>query len=266
MSARNQLADAELRLSYTKVVASWPETESSSSEFRYVGSRLASEGQLVTANTALFELVSIDPLLVEVDVIEKDYPKFYPGMEASLATEAFPGQTFKAKVLRVSPVLSSASRQARIEMEVENKDLRLKPGMYADVTFVFNEHQDAWSVSEDVPFRRHDGYVVFVANRETGTVSLVPVELGLVEGGRVELLGVEKIDGPVVTLGQHLLQDGQSYKVAGGEEPQEIPESSLAAPRNASEGSPGIASGSSPGKATETASDTAPEAQPGGAS
>ena len=219
LAARNQLADAELRLSYTKVVASWPESAGVPSEFRYVGARLASEGQLVTANTHLFELVSIDPLLVEVDVIEKDYPKFFPGMEASLSTEAFPGQTFKAKVLRVSPVLSSDSRQARMELEVDNHDLKLKPGMYADVTFVFDEHQDVWSVAEDVPFRRQDGYVVFVADQAKGEVSLVPVELGLQENGRVELVGVKEINGPVVVLGQHLLQDGQAYRVAGGEEP-----------------------------------------------
>jgi multidrug efflux pump subunit AcrA (membrane-fusion protein) len=91
--------------------------------------------------------------------------------------------------------------------------------MYADVTFVFDERQDVWSVGEDVPFRRQDGYVVFVADRSAGTVSMVPVELGLVDGGRVELVGVERIDGPVVILGQHLLQDGQGYRVAGGEEP-----------------------------------------------
>jgi RND family efflux transporter MFP subunit len=229
LSARNQLADAELRLSYTKVAASWPESKGKSSGYRYVGSRLASEGQLVTANTPLFELVSIDPLLVEVDVIEKDYPKFYPGMETTLSTEAFPGQSFKAKVVRVAPVLSSDSRQARLELEVENPDLRLKPGMYADVLFVFNERQDVWSVGEDVPFRRQDGYVVFVADPKTGTVAQLPVELGLLDGGRVELVGVKSIDGPVVVLGQHLLHNGQGYRVAGGGGPPGEPAAAPAA-------------------------------------
>jgi multidrug efflux pump subunit AcrA (membrane-fusion protein) len=238
-SARNQLADAELRLSYTRVVANWPGGGSGGAgDHRYVGSRLVSEGQLVTANTNLFELVSIDPLLVEVDVIEKDYPKFYPGMEASLSTEAFPGETFTARVVRVAPVLSSDSRQARLELEVANSDLRLKPGMYADVVFVFDEHPDVWSVSEDVPFRRSDGFVVFVADPAAGTVSMVPVELGLVEQGRVELVGVSGIDGPVVILGQHLLQDGQGYKVAG--DPAEAP-----AGTGAGSGGPGGGEGQS---------------------
>lgn len=212
-SASNQLADAELRLSYTRVVASWPEAGLGGP--RYVGSRLADEGQLVTANTPLFELVSLDPLLVVVDVIEKDYPKFFVGMEARLSTEAFPGQTFTAKVLRVAPVLSSDSRQARLELEVANPSLLLKPGMYADVVFVFNERQNVWSVAEDVPFRRQDGFVIFEADSETGTVSQVRVNLGLVEDGRVELVDADPINKRVVTLGQHLLQDGQNFRVAG---------------------------------------------------
>jgi multidrug efflux pump subunit AcrA (membrane-fusion protein) len=212
-SSRNQLAEAELRLSYTKVVASWPEQKPG--EYRYVSSRLVSEGQLVTANTPLFEMVSLDPLLVVVDVIEKDYPKFSVGMEASLTTEAFRGEVFKGRVIRMAPVLSNDSRQARLELEVANPDLKLKPGMYANVSFVFSEHKGVWSVAEDVPFRRQDGFVIFKADLETGLVKLVPVNLGLNENGRVELVGVESLDTPVVTLGQHLLQDGQPFKVAG---------------------------------------------------
>jgi multidrug efflux pump subunit AcrA (membrane-fusion protein) len=217
-SASNQLLDAELKLSYTQVAASWPNEDSANEnldDFRYVGTRLVNEGQLVAPNSPLFDIVSLNPLLVEVDVIEKDYPKIHVGMEATISTEAFPTETFKGKVLRIAPVLSSDSRQARLELLVDNQDLKLKPGMYANVVFVFNEHENVWSVDVDTPFRKQDGYIIFVADKSTGTVKMINVELGLVENGMVELVGVPSIDGPVVVLGQHLLQDGQLFKVAG---------------------------------------------------
>jgi multidrug efflux pump subunit AcrA (membrane-fusion protein) len=219
-SANNQLADANLRLSYTNLTATWvnKDPNDQGSGFRYVGARLADEGQLVTANTPVMELVSLDPLLVVVDVIEKDYPKIVPGLMATVGTEAFPGQGFQAQVTRVAPVLSADTRQARVEMEVANPDLLLKPGMFAEVVFVFSERQGVWSVDHDVPFRRSEGYVVYVADPQKGVVKQIPVELGLVENGRVELLGVSDIDGPIVTLGQHLLQDGQAYKTPGEKE------------------------------------------------
>jgi multidrug efflux pump subunit AcrA (membrane-fusion protein) len=215
-AANNQLADAALRLSYTRLSAVWPQEESAKDdEYRYVGSRQVDEGQLITANTAIMELVALDPLLVVVDVIEKDYPKIVPGLEATIRTEAYPGQDFSGRVVRVAPVLSADTRQARVELEVANSELQLKPGMFAEVVFVFNERVDVWSVDHDVPFRRTEGYVIFVADPKTNKVKQIPVELGLVENGRVELLGVPAIGGPVVTLGQHLLKDGQSYKTPG---------------------------------------------------
>jgi multidrug efflux pump subunit AcrA (membrane-fusion protein) len=139
-------------------------------------------------------------------------------MEAELRTEAHPDQEFKAKVVRVAPVLSADSRQARVELEVANPGHLLKPGMYAEVIFVFGRRDGVWSVEDDVPFRRHDGYVIFVADQASGKVSQVPVELGLREGNRVELRGLGSVSGPVVTLGQHLLQDGQPFKVPGHSE------------------------------------------------
>jgi len=212
-AARSQLADAELKLSYTQVNADWPEDD-----HRYIGRRLVEEGGLVTANTPIFTLVSLDPLLVVVEVLEKDYPRLRVGQEADLRTEAWPGETFRARVARVAPVLSAETRQARVELEVGNPDQRLKPGMFAEVVFVFKEVENVWSVPLDVPLRRQEGFVIFVADPESKTVRLLPVTLGLVDGGRVELLDVPPLDRPVVFLGQHLLADGQAYHLAPSEE------------------------------------------------
>ena len=206
--AKSQLADADLRLSYTKINSTWPEDGP-----RFVAERMADEGALLTPNTPIFSIVSLDPLLVVVEVIEKDYPKIRIGQEAELRTEAWPGEIFKGRVLRVAPVLSATSRQARVELEVANPDLRLKPGMFSEVIFIFKEIQNVWSVPQDVPFRRRDGFVIFVADPANKTVEMRPVTLGLAENGMVELVDAAAIDGPVIFLGQHLLEDGMNYRL-----------------------------------------------------
>lgn len=216
--AESQLADAALRLSYTEINATWPEEGP-----RWIGERLADEGDLLTANTPFLSVVSLNPLLVVVEVIERDYPKIRNGQVAELRTEAFPGEVFTGRVVRVAPVLSANTRQARVELEVSNKDLRLKPGMFTEVRFIFKEVENVWSVPQDVPFQRAEGLVIFVADPDNGTVKLQTVELGLVEDGRVELVGSPPIDGPVVFLGQHLLEDGQAYSVPGGSYPGKAP-------------------------------------------
>ncbi len=52
-----------------------------------------------------------------------------------------------------------------------------------------------------------------MADPETHTVKMLPVTLGLADRGRVELVDSPPIDGPVVFIGQHLLEDGQGYKL-----------------------------------------------------
>ena len=208
--SKSQLSDAELQLSYTKVNAIWPDDNP-----RWVGERLVNEGDLLAANSPILTVVGLDPLLVVVDVIEKDYPKIKMGQEAELRLEGWPKEVFKARVVRIAPVLSPSTRQARVELEVSNADLRLKPGMFAELAFIFKEYPQVWSVPQDVPFRRQQGFVIFVADEKTKTVSMRPVKLGLVEDGWVELLDSPPLNSPVVFLGQHLLEDGLSYQLPG---------------------------------------------------
>ena len=70
--------------------------------------------------------------------------------------DAFPGEKFKGRIARVSPVLDPATRTAPMEVEIPNTDNRLKPGMYAKVLLTIEERKDttlvpeggAWSTSK----------------------------------------------------------------------------------------------------------------------
>ena len=215
--AESQLADAALRLSYTQIRAHWAGTEP-----RFIAERKADEGDLLSANTPILTVVSLNPLLVVVEVIEKDYPKIQIGQKAALRTEAWPGETFQAKVVRVAPVLSENTRQARVELEVENPDFKLKPGMFTEVLFTFKEIKNVWSVPQDVPFRRSEGFVIFLADPETKTVRLQTVELGLIEGDMIELVNAQPVKLPIVFLGQHLLEDGFEYRLPPSSEKKPV--------------------------------------------
>ena len=54
--------------------------------------------------------------------------------------DAFPGETFKGRIARISPVLDPATRTAQIEVEIDNPQVRLKPGMYAKVDLTVEHH------------------------------------------------------------------------------------------------------------------------------
>lgn len=207
--AEAALETARIRHSYTQVTADWSEEDS----LRRVAERHVDEGQMVAANQALFLVVQMDPIVAVITVTERDYGQLRPDLEARLRTDALPGETFTGRVVRVSPVFQASSRQARVEIELPNPESRLKPGMFVRATLTFRRVDEALAVPEDALTRRRDRDGVFVLDADGTRVRWVAVTPGIRSGGWVELLDAE-VTGRVVTLGQHLIDDGSAVVMA----------------------------------------------------
>lgn len=205
--AESAVETARIRRSYTRVTASWPEDD----DQRVVAERFVDAGDTVSANAPLVSVVQIDPLIAQVYVAERDYDRLNVGQKAKLSTDAFPGETFDANIVRIAPVFRQASRQAAVELHVSNIDHRLKPGMFARVEIVLGEVKDATIVPESAIVKR-DFMGVFIVNEKEKTVTLHEVTLGITDRGRVQITG-DQIEGRVVTLGQQLLDTGSAITI-----------------------------------------------------
>lgn len=93
------------------------------------------DGAAVTMGQRLFRVAELDDIWVEADVYESDLPRITRGLAASITLDYLPGKTFEGKVSFVYPFLDPASRTGRVRIALSNKDLALKPDMYATVTF-----------------------------------------------------------------------------------------------------------------------------------
>jgi len=206
--AEAELQTAKIRLGYTTVVATWDK----GSDERYVGERFVEEGAMVSANTALLSVVDLNPMLAVVNATEKDYARLRPGQPITLTTDAYPGERFTGSVSRIAPVFSEASRQARVEMTVNNSDQRLKPGMFVRVQAVLERVADAVIVPVEAITRRQGRDVVFVTDAGGKTVSLQPVQTGIRDRDRVQIVGVPP-GKQVVVLGHQLLGDDSKISV-----------------------------------------------------
>ncbi|MGD8882138.1 MAG: efflux RND transporter periplasmic adaptor subunit, partial [Desulfobacterales bacterium] len=191
---------------------------------RVVGERYVDEGAMLAPNTPIVSILDIGTLIAVINVIERDYPKIQAGLEAVISTDAFPGQTFSGRVVRIAPLLMEKSREARIEIEISNKQRRLKPGMFVRVQIEFQQHENATVVPIAALVKRNGQQGVFELDRSEKKAHFVPVELGIVNGTQAEILNPPLSDA-VVTLGQHLLEDGSKIIL-----PDETPREP--APRN----------------------------------
>jgi len=209
------LKAAQVRLSYTKIRAWWED----GSGPRVVGERFVDEGAMLKANDPIVSVLEIQTLTGVIHVIERDYSEVRVGQETLMTTDAFPGKTFTGKIVRVAPLLKEASREARVEIEVPNRDGLLKPGMFIRAQIEFARHQNATVVPSAALAKRNGQQGIFVADTQNRKAHFVPVTVGVVNAQLAEVVK-PPLSGYVVTLGQHLLEDGASITL-----PEALPKS-----------------------------------------
>lgn len=205
--AQASLDTARIRLGYTRVRADW----SGGDDERVVAERFVDGGATVPANTPLFSIVEVDPVLAVVFVAERDYGRLAVGQRVELTTDAAPGRVFEGRVVRIAPIFRRTTRQARVEVEVPNTDELLKPGMFVRAALELERDEDATYVPLAALTEREGASGVFLLAADGASVRWQPVEPGIVEGERA---GVQDdLTGRVVVLGQALCEDGARVSV-----------------------------------------------------
>ena len=198
------LEAAKVRLSYTKISASWEEGINP----RVVGERFVHEGAMLTPNAPILSVLEINPLLAIIHITDKDYFRVKPGQSALISSDALPDETAAGKIVRIAPLLKETSREARIEIEFDNPEGLFKPGMFINVQIEFATHENSTVVPVSSVVKRNEQQGIFMADPENNIAQFVPVTVGISTNELAEITEPSNIEGQVVTLGQHLLADG----------------------------------------------------------
>lgn len=208
--AQSSLKTEQIREGYTKVTADW----SGGDNYRVVAERYVDEGQTVAANTPLLLIVELHPIIGVVFVTEKDYGYLKPGQHVSLKTDACPGEVFTGTIKRIAPVFRKTTRQARVEMAIDNSNFHLKPGMFIKAAVTMKQVSHAVIVPEQALTRRNDRQGLFLVTSDGKSVVWKKVRTGIREGNRIQVEG-DGISGKVVILGQQMVDDGARIYIPG---------------------------------------------------
>lgn len=215
--AQVKLAEAELRttdvkLGYTRVVADWDGPD----EERVIGQRYRDPGNLVMTTTPILSVLDIKTVKAVISVSEKEFPRIRLDGVAEVSTDAFPGRVFHGRIKRIPQELGMLSREAEIEVVIDNKDRILKPGMFVRVSIEFQRHEHAVAAPLAAVIRRDDGSRgVYVVNEDRDQVAFQRVTEGIIDGSLVELINCDNLmNKEVVVLGQHLLKEGMNIRIA----------------------------------------------------
>jgi HlyD family secretion protein len=158
-----------------------------------------------SSNTPILTVIATAKLRVVIPVPDRDVPYIEPGKPATLTFDALPGVTYqtsgnnKVVVTRISNAEDYQTRLMRVEVDVENKDGRLKQGMYGRATLILTEGTPgALHIPSAALSSRTDGggSVRVVRN---GKIETTPVKYGSDNGIDVEILAGLSLQDQVVT-------------------------------------------------------------------
>lgn len=203
---------ARIRLSHTRVHALWRDKKAR----MVVGERFVDEGALLSANTPIVSLIEISSLIAEIHVTERDYYKLKVGQSVAVTAEAIRNRRMSGRIARIAPLIKESSREARVEIIVDNPGGVLKPGLFVRAEILFAAHPNAVVVPQSAVVNRNGVTGVFWADLDKQQARFIPVEPGIDHQGLVEIVK-PKLSGNVVTIGHHLLEDGSAILVPGQE-------------------------------------------------
>lgn len=186
-------------------------------------------GQLVQNGTELMTLVDVDPIRLQVQVLEGELAHLRPGGKAEVRFSAFPEEVFAGEIETINPLVEQETRTARVTVLVPNPGGRILPGMYARVLIEAQRIPDRILVPRSAILERDRRTMLFV--HEDGKAKWRYVTTGLENEEYVEIVAnpeTEMVEpGEVVLTGGHftLTHDANvrlvdDYRSAEGGRPQ----------------------------------------------
>ena len=205
---RAQIAQNEARLDELRIARADATIRSPVDGF--VAKRHLDPGAYASTNTPVVSVVDIHRVKLVAQIVERDFRRVLAGARTRTSVDAYPGEVFEGEVARVAPVLHPVTRTAEVEVEIPNEDFRLKPGMYTRVEVATDRRVDTLVVPRTALVEKGGVRGVFtIQSTAAGEIAaFVPVETGLQDTERVEILAGVSEGQDVITTGAPGLADG----------------------------------------------------------
>jgi RND family efflux transporter MFP subunit len=220
------VAEHEVELARAKVDADQARLDSLRSVEQYLTVTAPFEGVITERNvhpgalvgpqgggssTPMLRLQQVSVLRLTVPVPEGLAGAIAEGATVSFSVRAFPGVKFTGVIRRVSHSVETATRSMPVELDVDNADGRLAPGMFADVLWPVKRSAPSLFVPPAAIVQSTER--TFVARIRDGVVEQVLVQRGATQGDLVEVFGGLQEGDTVARRASEELRNGVHVEV-----------------------------------------------------
>ena len=161
-------------------------------------------GAMVDQETEILTIMDPSVVCIHADIYERDIAKIRIGQEVEATVPAYPGETFKGKISFIGDVLNEETRTITVRSNIENREYKLKPGMFADINIFLNHQSEALVLPIEAVLDEKDENIVFL--KVAGKYIPQIVEIGIRNGDYVEILAGIQEGSEVVTKGNFQLK------------------------------------------------------------
>lgn len=186
-----------------------------------VTQRITEEGNLVQPNSEVLRIGDFSRVQVDVEVSELELAKIRNGQLAEVSLDAFPNQTFRGQVARISPAAEPTARLVPVEVIIPNSSGKIGSGLLARVRFEGGASQRVVvpqsAISKQEEQQKRNGTVFVLTPGEGGTRATVTareVTLGEQANGKVEILSGLRAGERFVARSGKPLKNGETVSLS----------------------------------------------------
>jgi RND family efflux transporter MFP subunit len=209
-SAKEQLADTKIKAPISGIISA----------------RNYNFGDQTSSQYPAFTIIDMDTVKIYIDIVEYQVAQIKEGQKALIRVNGYPNKVFEGVVAKVYPTLNPLSRSVKAEIVIDNEDLLLKPGMYANVD-VITDCKDNVPVIPPYCIIKKTNLEYLggeVSNTRVKTEKYVyvirediayqkQIATGIEEANAIEIINGINIGDVIVTRGQYDLSDSTLVRI-----------------------------------------------------
>jgi membrane fusion protein (multidrug efflux system) len=186
-----------------------------------LGIRQVNLGQILKEGDPIVTLQSLDPIFVDFTLPQQEMSRLAVDLPVRVVCDALPGETVEGRITAINPLVESETRNIRVQATVLNKDERLRPGMFVNVSVDLPTRDKVLIIPATAVLYAPYGDSVFTVENDkekSGEVlrqkfvrlgekrgDFIAVSSGLTEGENIVSTGVFKLrNGQAVTVDNSL--------------------------------------------------------------
>jgi len=186
-----------------------------------LGIRKVDVGQYVAAGAAMVSLQQLDPIYLDFQAPEQNYPDLFVGQKVSAEVDALAGARVEGRITNIDARVDPATRSVLARAEFASPDKKIMPGMFAHVDFAAGAPKDVVTAPRTSVAYSLYGDSVFVVKPDDPAkgfdgplhVERRPVKVGDAQGDRIVLLSGVEPGETLVVEGQIKLQPNAPVRI-----------------------------------------------------